>query len=911
MLRNEYRDIAATVEDKAINGTKTTSKLQMHSHALCILDVPTRSVRPPGVRVRSAAFASPSILKPSIRVMQARPYMADFVSAYAMDEQPTTYATYLSNGIRWHYKIMIDACGMPSSAPVVTLDKATVIGTVQGPVTSYFGIPFAEPPGTINATQPATQCPQLIPSIRSDTPQNIVQDMLGYFSVDFETSDIPESEDCQYTFDIVVVESPVDRTSGLSISVQIPTGTKRGDKLPVLAFIFGGGFTFGSTAQNPGNSVIERSIELGQPIIYVSMNYRVGAFGFLGGKEIKEAGVGNLGLQDQRVALRWIKEHISAFGGDPDKVTIWGVSAGAISVASQMITNGGNNEGLFRGAIMNSGSPLPTGSIDSPSLQSAYDTVVEHAGCAGAADTLECLRTVSTETIMNASAVVPNLFDYPGVAEVWAPRADGVFFEAPSQHLVLAGSVAEVPFMTGDCLDEGTIFAIGSFNVTYLYPNDPAAGSPFGTGDANELAPQFKRMAAFQGDAVFQAPRRFFLDQRSSKQPAWSFISQRHAVTGLGYPHGSDFGPVLAGDDLTDYIIQFTATLDPNRGASNRTIAWPKYDPLERSVLELVDGEEGLKVGRDTARKSESKGTTESTQVSPDEIETEEREDRAREKDVHILRTANTPKRIRRVEQPPLRALQHVALVDEVVEHRAPLRDEVVEARVCIVCTELLDAPVRALMGVSNRMPHLYRGSIPVATLDNGPSSEADFSPFRSLSRSAWMEFVWRTPRLPAYSKSTRVTDADEEVFLLYTDLVARKAADGSSGFRGLGHIDSHEDVLTITLNIGVLETNVVEEREPPVKHKHVHGTYRKRTRKKHETEQTLEVHIHQDKTALRSRKGDTGSVVWHARIPTLRPTIRVSVDFAEAVLRQLYARNPAGLLDPDRLADAHIVELG
>ncbi|KAL7281021.1 hypothetical protein ACG7TL_004323 [Trametes sanguinea] len=514
-----------------------------------------------------------------------------------------------------------------SSVPVVTLDNATVIGTVQGPVTSYFGIPFAEPPvgdlrlrlpkpitaydnGTINATQPATQCPQLVPAIRSDAPQNIVQYMLGYFSVDFGTSDIPQSEDC------------------LSISVQLPTGTKPGDKLPVLALIFGGGFTFGSTAQNPGNGVVERSIELDQPIIFVSMNYRVGAFGFLGGKEIKEAGVGNLGLHDQRVALRWIREHISTFGGDPDKVTIWGVSAGAISVAFQMITNGGNNEGLFRGAIMNSGSPLPTGDTDLESQQSAYNTVVEHAGCLGAADTLECLRTVSTETIVNASAVVPNLFDYPGLADAWAPRADGVFLEAPSQHLVLAGNVANVPFITGDALDEGTIFATGSFNVSTdaefrdfvqqkffsgtpesllaplfeLYPDDPAAGSPFGTGDANQLAPQFKRMAAFQGDAVFQAPRRFFLDQRSLKQPAWSFIGQRHAVTGLGYPHGSDFGPALGGDDLTDYIIQFTATLSPNGGASNRTIEWPQYDPLKRSVLELVDGEQGLKIGKDIAR---------------------------------------------------------------------------------------------------------------------------------------------------------------------------------------------------------------------------------------------------------------------------------------------------------------------
>ncbi|KAI0373606.1 alpha/beta-hydrolase [Pilatotrama ljubarskyi] len=524
------------------------------------------------------------------------------------------------------------ACGAAAAPrPTVTLDSATVIGKTNGSVTSFLGIPFAEPPvgdlrlqlpkpitgynGTINGTIPATQCPQLAPPLRTDLPTEIAQDMLAYFSADFLTTDAPQGEGC------------------LSISVQIPAGTKPGAKLPVLAFIFGGGFTFGSTAQTPGDALIQRSIEMDQPIIYVNMNYRI-AFGFLGGKEVKEAGVGNLGLHDQRVALRWINKYISAFGGDPQKVTIWGTSAGSISVALQMITNGGNNEGLFRGAIMNSGSAPPTGDIEL--VQSAYDTVVENAGCAGTEDTLECLRNVPTDTLLAASADVPNLFDYPGLATAWAPRADGVFLEAPPQRSVLAGKVSKVPFLIGGCLDEGTIFATGSFNVTTeeefrgfvhghfftgapspvlsplfdLYPNVPALGSPFGTGDANELAPEFKRMSALQGDIVFQAPRRFFLDQRSLAQPAWTWINERGGAKGLGFPHGSDFVPLLTeGNDLADYVIQFTATLGPN-GGSNRTIHWPRYDPVGRKVLTLVEGDEPLKIERDTARLDAMAGLT-------------------------------------------------------------------------------------------------------------------------------------------------------------------------------------------------------------------------------------------------------------------------------------------------------------
>ncbi|KAI0351054.1 alpha/beta-hydrolase [Trametes cingulata] len=519
------------------------------------------------------------------------------------------------------------------SAPTVTLDAATVIGKTNGSVTSFLGIPFAEPPvgdlrlrlpkaitgynGTINATVPATQCPQLVPPLRSDLPSEIAQDMLAYFAADFLTTDAPQGENC------------------LSISVQLPAGTKPGAKLPVLAFIFGGGFTFGSTAQSPGDALIRRSIEMDQPIIYVNMNYRyAAAFGFLGGKEVKDAGVGNLGLHDQRTALRWIHKYISAFGGDPNKVAIWGTSAGSISVALQMITNGGDNEGLFRAAIMNSGSAPPTGDIEL--VQSAYDTVVEHTGCADSDDTLECLREVPMDTLLAASANVPNLFEYPGLATAWAPRADGIFLEAPPQHSVLAGTVSKVPFLIGGCEDEGTIFATGSFNVTTekefrgfvqqhffsdtpsallaplfeLYPNVPWLGSPFGTGGANELAPQFKRMSALQGDIVFQAPRRFFLDQRSLEQPAWTWINQRGAAKGLGFPHGSDFVPLLMqGNDLADYVIQFTATLDPN-GGSNRTIHWPRYDPLAGQVLTLVEGDEPLKIERDTARLGAIAGLT-------------------------------------------------------------------------------------------------------------------------------------------------------------------------------------------------------------------------------------------------------------------------------------------------------------
>jgi carboxylesterase type B len=109
----------------------------------------------------------------------------------------------------------------------------------------------------------------------------------------------------------------------------------------------------------PGSIWVEASQQQKQPIIVVTVNYRVGGHGFLGGKELDAEGSTNLGLLDQRLALEWVSDNIDAFGGDPTKVTIWGESAGSISVFDQMAAYDGNNKykgkPLFRGAIMNSG----------------------------------------------------------------------------------------------------------------------------------------------------------------------------------------------------------------------------------------------------------------------------------------------------------------------------------------------------------------------------------------------------------------------------------------------------------------------------------------------------------------------------------------------------------------------------
>ncbi|THH21429.1 hypothetical protein EW146_g170 [Bondarzewia mesenterica] len=480
-----------------------------------------------------------------------------------------------------------------ATSPTVRLDNGTFVGTTSGSVSKFLGIPFAQPPMSaavhyLAYFEPAAQ----------DAVDFIVNSIYNVVS--------PSSEDC------------------LTLNVIKPASATTSSKLPVVVWIFGGGFEIGGTSTYDGGVIVQRSIDLGEPVVYVSMNYRVSAFGFLASQEVKDAGVGNLGLQDQREALRWVQKYIASFGGDPNKVTIWGESAGAISVGLHMVTNGGDAEGLFRGAFMQSGSPIPVGDISHG--QPYYDDLVQRTGCSGSSDTLQCLREAPYSTLESAVNQSPMIFAYQSLVLAWLPRVDGIFLEDKPFSLVQQGSVANIPFITGDCDDEGTLFSLSTLNVTTdqevkdyiseiylptvasddidqllgLYTDDITQGSPYDTGILNALTPQFKRLAALQGDVVFQAPRRFFLQQRSGKQNTWSFLSKRlKLLPVLGSVHASDILNVYGPGDMTDYLIRFATNLDPN---GNTGISWPKYTNSTPQLLTFLDGLVPLTITQDTYR---------------------------------------------------------------------------------------------------------------------------------------------------------------------------------------------------------------------------------------------------------------------------------------------------------------------
>ncbi|KAJ7119783.1 Alpha/Beta hydrolase protein [Mycena epipterygia] len=514
------------------------------------------------------------------------------------------------------------AAGAALTVPTVTLDAGTFTGTASSSNTqSFLGIPFAQAPvgdlrfrlpqtvpaytGAHTATAFGPACPQqevvlpVLTGLADDVVDFVVNSAFGVL--------FPSAEDC------------------LTINVIKPSTATATSKLPVVVWIFGGGFELGSPQMYDGVPIVQRSISMGEPVIYVSMNYRVSAFGFLASKEVRAAGVGNLGLQDQRQALRWVQKYITAFGGDPTKVTIWGESAGAISVSLQMLANNGNNEGLFRAGFMESGSPIPVGPVENG--QKYYDAIVSQTGCASAADTLACLRTVPYAKLKAAQDASPFIFAYQSLVLAWLPREDGTFLTNNPQRLVQQGKVANVPFVTGDCDDEGTLFSLSTLNITTdaefssyvssvwvpeasasqaaqlvsLYPSDITEGSPFDTGVFDALTPQFKRIAAFQGDGVFQAPRRFFQQARSGKQNQWAFLSKRlKYIPYLGSCHFTDILNVYGDGELTDYLINFATSLNPN---GNTVPSWPAYTTATPNMMTFLDGLIPTTITQDTYRK--------------------------------------------------------------------------------------------------------------------------------------------------------------------------------------------------------------------------------------------------------------------------------------------------------------------
>ncbi|CAE6495943.1 unnamed protein product [Rhizoctonia solani] len=476
---------------------------------------------------------------------------------------------------------------------------------------TFFGIPYAKPPvGALRFKPPQAWAPGSSKTLVNATTNRSI--CIQSTPIDYSAV----SEDC------------------LHLSLWRPNNITA--KLPVMVWIYGGGFLNGSTLGYPGEGILNTAFQLSKPVVYVAMNYRLGIYGFPPGKQSETAGALNLGLKDQRLALEWVKKNIGLFGGDPDRVMIFGESAGAMSVAYQMMYKDGEHGGVFRTALMESGAPSTYAALPAsyPPRQAVYNFIANATGCA--LNNFECLRKANGDKLRQANydvfKIPPNLRPldpYPSAVGPTLSPGDPFLTRSPKET-IRRGNFTQIPFVCGTNLDEGTIFTtnpattedVVSYLTTQLpgltfgitnktivnqlldyYPADPSAGSPYNSGnDTFGRAAQYKRAASIIGDLVFDAPRRDFLQVATKLGvSAWSYqwaqadldlpeFGAAHSFE-LGFvfqdrPEGLSQRLIDLSVAMIDHWITLAYKLDP--GATSNSIragaTWPKYGGEGKSL---------------------------------------------------------------------------------------------------------------------------------------------------------------------------------------------------------------------------------------------------------------------------------------------------------------------------------------
>lgn len=297
----------------------------------------------------------------------------------------------------------------------------TANGIVEGTteksgIEAYKGLPFAAPPvGNLRWREPQpVKDWQGVRQAKQFGPRAMQQAVFG--DMGFRSDGM--SEDCLY------------------LNVWTPAKSEK-EKLPVLVYFYGGGFIAGdgSEGRYDGESMAQKGI------VAVTVNYRLGVFGFLAYPELTQQSPnhtsGNYGYLDQSAALRWVKQNIAAFGGDPAKVTIAGESAGSISVSAQMASP--LSRDLIAGAIGESGA-LVNSSLDPVPLPEAEQNGVQFASNIGA-NSLAALRAMPAQQLLEAAGK-------PGVGR-FVPTIDNYFFPKAPVAIFAAGEQAHVPLLAG------------------------------------------------------------------------------------------------------------------------------------------------------------------------------------------------------------------------------------------------------------------------------------------------------------------------------------------------------------------------------------------------------------------------------------------------------------------------------
>lgn len=346
---------------------------------------------------------------------------------------------------------------------------------------------------------------------------------------------------------------------------------------PVMVWLHGGAFLVGSNSLYDGVHLVERG-----DVVLVAVNYRLGAFGFLAHPALTQdpngrGSSGNYGIEDQALALRWVKDNIRAFGGDPNNVTLFGESAGSACTCVLLATPAA--QGLVDRAIMESGVCLgfETNLADAEAMGEETAAALD---CEGA-DALACLRGKDADQIVSASSDLLGAL----LQQRWRPILDGVVVPALTDI-----QPVKVPIILGTNRNEGGQFGIlasteNAFRsrVNGYYPNPDHANVVFEQYSAEINGSWANAFSAMATDGLFVCPTRRLARVASAEVDVYVYSfnhGNAHHADEVQYVFGlpglSADAQIVSDQMLTAWTT-FARTGNPNAEGANPT--WPKYDP--------------------------------------------------------------------------------------------------------------------------------------------------------------------------------------------------------------------------------------------------------------------------------------------------------------------------------------------
>ncbi|XP_059148919.1 acetylcholinesterase-like [Physella acuta] len=472
----------------------------------------------------------------------------------------------------------------------------------------FYGIPFAKPPlGELRFKAPVAsdqwECPRNC-SVKPNSCWQMVDEVFGNFSgADMWNPNTPMSEDCLY------------------LNVWRPACTANCDsskKKPIMVWIFGGSFTTGTTTLDVYDGT---ELAIKNDVVVVSIAYRLGPLGFiyLG----TEDAPGNVGLLDQVMALNWVKDNAENLGGSADAITIFGESAGAVSVGFHLLSP--LSRDLFKYAIMESASPLADwGTIDTSRAVDRANQLADIVNCPNNTPEarITCLRQANPADLTNNQYLnnsIVDFFDLP-----FPPVVDKHFLPDTPENLISRGEIKNTSVLVGVNKNEGLYFVVYAFLsyfplngtgslsesqydevISYIFTPNVSSSAAFSQlYPVSSAEDRIKVIDSATGDKLFKCPVVDFAEAYAGLGGRVYMYSFEHRISTnawpewLGVAHGYEievvFGlPLALNSSYTNdeknlslnvmgLLTNFARTGNPNK--AEETI-WPEYNTETESYV--------------------------------------------------------------------------------------------------------------------------------------------------------------------------------------------------------------------------------------------------------------------------------------------------------------------------------------